>query len=138
MIPMKGQQSVYIITSKLGCATQVWHVPFLQRKTKFHCTTGIPFGPRGAVVTPDERLCVLSGALYMMLASVGIGSTVMHPDNVLADTCLWYNLIARRCLPRGLEHCSLKDCKIPSFAAADKTPLSCQTSYLWWYNLTTR
>lgn len=46
MISMKGQQSAYSITTKLGCTAQVCHVPFLQEKIKYQCTTVMYYTPR--------------------------------------------------------------------------------------------
>lgn len=92
----------------------------------FECAkfTEIPFASRSFVVTPDGLVYVLVGELYLVPASVGIDITVMHPHDVAADTCSGYNLIARRCLPRGREHCILKDSNVLSLLGDDKTPLS--------------
>lgn len=59
-----------------------------------------------------------------MPATIGVDATVMHPQDVAAETCSGYNFIARRCLRRGWEDCLLKNSRVPNLAGANDTSLS--------------
>lgn len=80
-------------------------------------------GTQGPVVNSNGPVCVLTEKLYMVPATIGVDTTVMHQQDVAADTCSGYSPIARRSLFLGWEDCLLKDSKVPNLPGASKTPL---------------
>lgn len=67
---------------------------------------------------------ILSRDIYVVSVSVRVSTGTMHGHDVVVDTCLVYDLIARKSLPLGWEQCIVKDSKIPSLARVDDIPLS--------------
>lgn len=47
----------------------------------------LQYGPRGPRITTDGMVCVLSGELYMVSASVSVDTRTVHGHDVAVDSC---------------------------------------------------